>query len=1263
MALYNVAIGGLPQASDLNQLIDIFNGAHDIGTLSLAPVVSVPATTGFALTAQAGTTLGVGAYNYQFTYVTGYYKSDGTLVFTGETPASPALAITTATGSTTVKVTLPVPAATSVVATRIYRTAVGGSTYGLIATVKDGTLVYTDSTADASRGAVPPGTNTTGTDLQMNNQAINGISYLYGQYGTIAHSRVDDWLGLNDDGSHVAGVYFGSSIVRTDGQLQVGTSGAKFLVDASGNMTFAGSITNAGKGNTGANQIERNSTNPAFYANQLGTGNIADFQLAGTTKASVSNGGVFVSTVATGTAPFTVASTTKVANLNADQLDGLDSASFIRSDAADSFSGQLTSTLATGTAPFVIASTTKVTNLNADMVDGYSFNQDVQTTASPTFAGLSLGVGTLSFGTNNIRNGGTGATALILGASGGSVFLRPNGDSSSTGEVTVNPGGVITSNVVNGTAPFVVASTTAVTNLNADMVDGLHVAQSSGTGANILGTIPRIGTDGVTELAKYLDFHDQSAATQTDYDVRFTVTGSGTSNAGTLAIGSTMVSNTGSMQASAFTSTVATGTAPFTVTSTTKVTNLNADLLDGLDATSFIRSDAADSFSGQLTSTLATGTAPFVVASSTAVTNLNADLLDGFHASDFQRADGTTSYSTASTGGTANGQYTKVATINVTAQYGYVNTSLLFMAGADGASTLRKAIVDIRVKQQNAMASAPYYELDLVEATGGVVAGDFVAVISANTATATTVDLYFRISNQYEQYSFVSLVKNASSSTLTLVSNQAFVATLPTGTQITCTDITKAKKTGDTFTGAVTATAFTSNIATGTAPFTVTSTTKVTNLNADLLDGYDTSTTAVASKIPVYNASAQLVGDITGNAATATKLQTARTIATSGDATGTATSFDGTANITIPLTLAASGVTAGTYKSVTVDAKGRVTGGTNPTTLAGYGITDAASTSGATFTGNVTAPAFVSNVVTGTAPFTVTSTTAVTNLNADKVDGYDFNQGVQTTDSPAFAGLSVNAAPTITKTSGQMLTFKQTDYVTAGGMYQYIGFGDDTGAWKSYVGFSSSRDNALTLYNSLGDVHITPKTGSNTHITGTADATGNITAPAFVSNVAVGTAPFTVTSTTKVPNLNADTVDGYNLNQDVQTTASPTFAGLSVSGNITATGTASSIGVEAWTTATLLNSWTVYSSLTVGYYKTPFGEVRLKGYITGGTKTSGTTLFTLPVGYRPTQIVYISTTVGSIPIQLAINTLGNVSLNADYTGTYISLDGLTFRNA
>jgi hypothetical protein len=39
--------------------------------------------------------------------------------------------------------------------------------------------------------------------------------------------------------------------------------------------------------------------------------------------------------------------------------------------------------------------------------------------------------------------------------------------------------------------------------------------------------------------------------------------------------------------------------------------------------------------------------------------------------------------------------------------------------------------------------------------------------------------------------------------------------------------------------------------------------------------------------------------------------------------------------------LAATGVTASTYKSVTVDIYGRITSGTNPTTISGFGITDA----------------------------------------------------------------------------------------------------------------------------------------------------------------------------------------------------------------------------------------------------------------------------------------------------------------------------------
>ena len=73
-----------------------------------------------------------------------------------------------------------------------------------------------------------------------------------------------------------------------------------------------------------------------------------------------------------------------------------------------------------------------------------------------------------------------------------------------------------------------------------------------------------------------------------------------------------------------------------------------------------------------------------------------------------------------------------------------------------------------------------------------------------------------------------------------------------------------------------------------------------------------------------------LTGDVTGNADTATTLETSRTLSISGAGTGSA-SFNGGANADIALTLADSGVTAGTYGSssaipaITVDAKGLVT--------------------------------------------------------------------------------------------------------------------------------------------------------------------------------------------------------------------------------------------------------------------------------------------------------------------------------------------------
>jgi phage-related tail fiber protein len=96
---------------------------------------------------------------------------------------------------------------------------------------------------------------------------------------------------------------------------------------------------------------------------------------------------------------------------------------------------------------------------------------------------------------------------------------------------------------------------------------------------------------------------------------------------------------------------------------------------------------------------------------------------------------------------------------------------------------------------------------------------------------------------------------------------------------------------------------------------------------------------------------------VNGTALVARKLETTRSISISGAAGGSA-AFDGSANVGIAITLVDSGVVAGSYPKVTVNAKGLVVGNAallpadipgldwskitsgKPTTLAGYGITD-----------------------------------------------------------------------------------------------------------------------------------------------------------------------------------------------------------------------------------------------------------------------------------------------------------------------------------
>lgn len=92
---------------------------------------------------------------------------------------------------------------------------------------------------------------------------------------------------------------------------------------------------------------------------------------------------IFQSDVATGAPPFIIASTTLVANLNVDMVDGIQAAEFLQRNGSVPLNANwdvgsflirgknFRSDVVTGTQPWITASTTMNIDLNADMVDGH----------------------------------------------------------------------------------------------------------------------------------------------------------------------------------------------------------------------------------------------------------------------------------------------------------------------------------------------------------------------------------------------------------------------------------------------------------------------------------------------------------------------------------------------------------------------------------------------------------------------------------------------------------------------------------------------------------------------------------------------------------------------------------------------------------------------------------------------------------------------------------------------------------------------------
>lgn len=238
--------------------------------------------------------------------------------------------------------------------------------------------------------------------------------------------------------------------------------------------------------------------------------------------------GQLTSTLANGTAPFVVASSTNVANLNASSLSG---ATFANPGAIGggtpgsgafttlSATGVITSTLATGTAPFTVASTTNVANLNASSLGGATFASPGAIGGTVASAGSFTtlnATGLITPSTTSGVKGTAAADTAIAGSVGETPALNCPAASTATITVTIatpavvtwsshpfsgaeissgnwtcainftNSGGALPTGIVAGTNYFIVGSTLSgdtfqISDTVAHALAGTNIVATSGS--------------------------------------------------------------------------------------------------------------------------------------------------------------------------------------------------------------------------------------------------------------------------------------------------------------------------------------------------------------------------------------------------------------------------------------------------------------------------------------------------------------------------------------------------------------------------------------------------------------------------------------------------------------------------------------------------------------------------------------------------------------------------------------------------------------
>ncbi len=567
----------------------------------------------------------------------------------------------------------------------------------------------------------------------------------------------------------------------------------------------------------------------------------------------------------------------------------------------------------------------------------------------------------------------------------------------------------------------------------------------------------------------------------------------------------------------------------------------------------------------------------------------------------------------------------------------------------DGTTSLQEYIQDVTGGQivDSSEIDATYDDLNgttsLVLKTTGVTAGSYG---SATSIPVFTVDSKGRLvdASAVSISTTLNIAGNTGSDGIALASDTLTIdGSGPISTAVNSLTNTLTISAADATTSSKGVASFDANsfgVASGVVSIKAGGVSNTQLANSSLTIGTTTitlgaSSTTLAGLSSVTSTS--FTGALTGNASTATALQNARTIAISGPVTGTATSFDGTSNITIPVSALDVG-----HANVT---------GVLPVNKGGTGVTTSTGTgsivlnNSPTFTGVPTAPT--------AALGTTTTQLATTEFVAAAVDaarsGLDVKSSVKAATTEDITLSGTQTIDGVILVSGDRVLVKDQIVGSQNGIYVV-----DAGAWSrsTDADISAEVTDGMFTFVEQGTVNA----DSGWVLTSNDPIILNTSSLVFVQFSGAGqiTAGTGLTKTGNTLNVGAGT--GITVNADDVALTGQALALHNLATNGLITRTASGVvtarliaGVTDRTTIT--NADGVSGDPIVDIASTYAGQTSI---VTLGTITSGTwNAATIGTTYGGTGLTNYST--GDILYASGTNTLAKLAAGA--SGKVLQMNG------